>query len=100
MILDTKKFCTLGVGIQTLPGEPVQEQSQAPALGGKESLDSLRALEGLVSLARSRGARIMLLMTWGYKEGDPAHHKAIFPDYNAMQARRSLQRVSERPSPV
>lgn len=67
----------------------MQEQSQAPALGGKESLDSLRALEGLVQLARSRGARIMLLMTWGYKEGDPAHHRAIFPDYHAMQAMKS-----------
>lgn len=69
-----------------MPGEPVQEQSQALALGREESEESLKALEGLVRLARSRGARITLLMTWAYKEGDPAQHRAIFPDYTAMQA--------------
>ncbi|KAK9917543.1 hypothetical protein WJX75_005560 [Coccomyxa subellipsoidea] len=64
-----------------------QEQSQAPALGGKETLSSCQALSGLVQLAKGRNAQIVLLMTWGYLEGDKQGHPAIFPDYHAMQER-------------
>ncbi len=63
----------------------LQEQSQAPALGGKDSLESWLALEGLVRLALKRKAQVMLLMTWGYLDGDKKEHRAIFPDYHAMQ---------------
>ena len=63
----------------------LQEQSQAPALGGKETLSSYQALSGLVQLAKGRNAQIVLLMTWGYLEGDKQGHPAIFPDYHAMQ---------------
>ncbi|CAL8463524.1 g3058 [Coccomyxa elongata] len=64
-----------------------QEQSQAPALGGKETLLSYQALSGLVELAKMRSAHPVLLMTWGYLEGDKLEHPTIFPDYHAMQER-------------
>lgn len=63
----------------------MQEQSQAPALGGKETLLSYEALSGLVELAKGRNAHPVLLMTWGYLEGDKQEHPTIFPDYHAMQ---------------
>ncbi|EIE27587.1 hypothetical protein COCSUDRAFT_52214 [Coccomyxa subellipsoidea C-169] len=64
-----------------------QEQSQAPALGGKDTLESYEALSGLVQFAKERNAHTVLLMTWGYLEGDRRAHPAIFPDYHAMQER-------------
>ena len=67
---------------------PEQEQSQAPALGGRDTQDSFEALQGLLEFARARSSKQILLMTWGYLHGNPAHHPAIFPDYHAMQARR------------
>ncbi len=63
----------------------LQEQSQAPALGGKDTLESYEALSGLVQFAKERNAHTVLLMTWGYLEGDRQAHPAIFPDYHAMQ---------------
>jgi hypothetical protein len=53
-------------------------------------LASLEALQGLVQLAEKRKARSVLLMTWGYLEGDRKEHRAIFPDYHAMQATTDL----------
>ena len=67
---------------------PEQEQSQAPALGGRDTQDSFEALQRLLEFARARSSKQILLMTWGYLHGDPADHPAIFPDYHAMQARR------------
>ena len=65
----------------------VQEQSQAPALGGRETQDSFEALEGLMKYAKARSSHQILLMTWGYVNGDGVEHPAIFPDYHAMQVR-------------
>ena len=65
----------------------MQEQSQAPALGGRETQDSFEALEGLMKYAKAHSDHQILLMTWGYVNGDGAKHPAIFPDYHAMQVR-------------
>ena len=65
----------------------IQEQSQAPALGGRETQDSFEALEGLMKYAVARSSHQILLMTWGYVKGDGVNHPAIFPDYHAMQVR-------------
>ena len=46
-----------------------------------------------MKLALKRKAQVMLLMTWGYLEGDKKEHRAIFPDYHAMQ-------VAHLPKPV
>lgn len=46
---------------------------------------SYQALSGLVELAKMRSAHPVLLMTWGYLEGDKQEHPTIFPDYHAMQ---------------
>lgn len=65
----------------------MQEQSQAPALGGRETQASFEALEGLMNYAKGRSSHQVLLMTWGYINGDGVKHPAIFPDYHAMQVR-------------
>jgi len=67
----------------------VQEQSQAPALGGRETQESFEALEGLMKHAQARSSHQILLMTWGYIRGDGKDHPAIFPDYHAMQVQHS-----------
>lgn len=54
-------------------------------MGDKDTLASLRALEGLVQQVGSRAKHVMLLMTWGYEAGDPKEHPALFPDYPTMQ---------------
>ena len=64
---------------------PSQEQSQAPALGGRETQKSFEALKGLMEYAKARSTHQILLMTWGYLHGDGTNHPAIFPDYHAMQ---------------
>ena len=68
----------------------MQEQSQAPALGGRDTQDSFEALEGLMKYAKARSSHQILLMTWGYVNGDAVKHPAIFPDYHAMQVRSPL----------
>ena len=37
--------------------------------------------------AKARSSHQLLLMTWGYVNGDGADQPAIFPDYRAMQVR-------------
>ncbi|CAK0739044.1 hypothetical protein CVIRNUC_001129 [Coccomyxa viridis] len=64
-----------------------QEQSQAPALGGRETQKSFEALKGLMEYAKARSTHQILLMTWGYLHGDGINHPAIFPNYHAMQER-------------
>lgn len=69
----------------------MQEQSQAPALGGRDTQGSFEALEGLMKYAKARSSHQILLMTWGYVNGDAVEHPAIFPDYHAMQVRSPLR---------
>lgn len=66
----------------------LQEQSQAPSLPGKFSKsfhDSVAAFAGLI---RKAGARPVLYMTWGRRDGD-ARNRAVNPDYETMQNRLS-----------
>lgn len=71
----------LGVGLQ--------EQSQSPGLGGSAYQASWTALEELVRLAKARGAVSVLMMTWGYREGDSSHPD-LFPTFAAMQVDPAL----------
>ena len=73
------KSCFLFVSVSS------QEQSQAPALGGRETQKSFEALKGLMEYAKARSDNQVLLMTWGYLHGDGIKHPAIFPDFHAMQ---------------
>lgn len=68
-----------------------QEQSQAPALGGRDTQESFEALQGLMEHAAARSSHQILLMTWGYRQGDSRDHPAIFPDYHAMQVDFSVK---------
>lgn len=66
----------------------LQEQSQIPGFGDEDeyTLASRAALKDtLVPLAEAAGARVVLLMTWGYRDGDPIN-PATYPDYSTMQA--------------
>ena len=62
----------------------LQEQSQIPALPGKPSQSFHASVDALTKHIRSAGAKPVLYMTWGRRNGDP-RHKTIFPDYDTMQ---------------
>lgn len=67
----------------------VQPQSQISGLTEAESAEKgglIRTLPLLVDAIGQTGAQPMLLMTWGYADGDPVN-AAAYPDYVAMQAR-------------
>ncbi len=67
----------------------MQEETEIPGLGGNETLASLKALEGLVELARARGAAPLLMLTFGWLDGyNP--HRDVYPTYTAMQARPQM----------
>ena len=66
----------------------LHDQSQVPGFtdGDPSKAASVAALPGLASLAHAAGARVVLLMTWGRRDGD-ALNPGLFPDYPTMQAR-------------
>jgi len=66
----------------------MQDQSQIPGFNDGDPLEvaSLEALPGLVSLAHDAGAAVVLLMTWGHRDGD-TNNPGLYPDYATMQAR-------------
>jgi hypothetical protein len=47
----------------------LQEQSVLPALAGRREAEMYPAVRGLVGLARAAGARPVLLLTWGRRDG-------------------------------
>ena len=62
----------------------LQEQSQIPALPGKPSQSFHASVDALTKHIRSAGAKPVLYMTWGRRNGDP-RNKRVFPDYDTMQ---------------
>jgi len=65
----------------------LQEQSQIGGFfRGTERQNSLAAAGSLVNLIRATGATTLLLMTWGYPQGDPSN-PSYYGDYLAMQNR-------------
>ena len=65
-----------------------QEQSQIPGFPSTSpywtaSLQSLKIMHQFVA---RKGAKTMLLMTWGRREGDP-QNRTLFPDFKGMQSR-------------
>jgi hypothetical protein len=85
----------------------LQEQSQILGFPPGEPLyeDSLDAGLELAEIAESRGATVVLMMTWGYRAGDSTN-PAIFRDYEAMQLRLQsgynalFSRISDAGIPV
>ena len=66
----------------------LQEQSQIPGFDMTDPAwtDSRDGAVGLDALLRPRGARAVLMMTWGRRDGDNTN-RAIYPDFLTMQAR-------------
>lgn len=66
----------------------LQEQSQIRGFGSNNEsyLDSNRAAFDLASAASANGSEVVLLMTWGYREGDEMNPNA-YADYLTMQDR-------------
>ena len=64
----------------------LQEQSAIPSLGGYREAHMFPAAEKLATMARERGARTVLFMTWGYKAGDQ-HDFPGNDSYPEMQER-------------
>jgi len=64
----------------------LQEQSEIPGfdLRNPERAASMASTVTLSGYVAATGATSVLLMTWGYAEGDPAN-MAFFPDFNTMQ---------------
>ncbi len=62
----------------------LQEQSQTPALPGKYQQSFLRSVKAFTHIIRKAGAKPVLYMTWGRRDGD-AMNKDLFPDYETMQ---------------
>jgi len=61
----------------------MQEQSQTPALPGHREKFH-KAVGQLSVLAKKHGAKPVLYMTWGRRDGDKKNPK-LFPDYGTMQ---------------
>jgi hypothetical protein len=64
----------------------LQEQSQLPSLPGKHGKRFHESVDALVKLIRESGARPILYMTWGRRNGDEANPH-VNPDYTTMQDR-------------
>ena len=64
----------------------IQEQSQILGFNAQqqEKVASFGAAAQLNQYARSTGATVMLMQTWGYADGDP-NNSSLFPDYVTMQ---------------
>lgn len=65
-----------------------QDQSQIPGFPETESYwqASAAGAEGLGGLVEEQGGELVLLMTWGRRDGD-ATNAVMYPDYPTMQAR-------------
>lgn len=66
----------------------LQEQSQIPGFGaGNDDYETANeAAFALADAASRNGSRVVLLMTWGYAEGDDSNPGA-YPDFATMQDR-------------
>ena len=64
----------------------LQEQSQLPSLPGEFAKSFHDSVDALVRLIRESGARPVLYMTWGRRDGDEKNQH-VSPDYTTMQDR-------------
>ena len=64
----------------------LQEQSQAPALGGQYEAAFHNAVKELSKVIKATGAEPVLYMTWGRRDGDKRNAR-IIPTYEKMQNR-------------
>ena len=80
---------------EALQGEPgrwtwmvLQDQSQVPGFPESSDVwqDSMAAVPILDGWAVEQGARTVLFMTWGRRDGDRTN-EALYPDFEAMNAR-------------
>jgi hypothetical protein len=71
------------IAAQTWDIVVLQEQSVLPALAGQRATEMYPAVRQLVRLARNAGARPMLLLTWGRRDG---LRDAGFSSFVGMQA--------------
>lgn len=64
----------------------LQEQSQIIGFGEQspETAESRSAAAQLNQYAQNTGATVMLMLTWGYANGDP-RNAVLYPDYATMQ---------------
>ncbi|MCA9955895.1 MAG: hypothetical protein H6657_20575 [Ardenticatenaceae bacterium] len=64
----------------------LQEQSQILGFGAQspETAESRSAAAQLNQYAQNTGATVMLMLTWGYANGDP-RNATLYPDYATMQ---------------
>lgn len=65
-----------------------QEQSQIPGFPQSSPYwqASLNGIKGLHQLAQKKGAKSVLLMTWGRRKGD-SQNTQMYPNYKTMQSR-------------
>ena len=66
----------------------LQEQSQTPALGGQYTASFNKAVNELCEIIQDAGARPVLYITWGRRDGD-ARNPNLFPDFETMQGKLS-----------
>jgi len=64
----------------------LQEQSQAPALGGQYEAAFHNAVKELANVIKASGAEPVLYMTWGRRDGDKRNARVI-PTFEKMQNR-------------
>lgn len=64
----------------------LQEQSQLPSLGGEAEASFHESVKKFATLIRASGAKPVLFMTWGRRDGDKANAH-LNPDYETMQKR-------------
>jgi hypothetical protein len=64
----------------------LQEQSQTPSLGGTHEMSFHDSVKKLSALIKEAGARPVLYMSWGRRDGDKAN-ATLNPDYETMQKR-------------
>jgi hypothetical protein len=66
----------------------LQEQSQIPGFPSNHParLEMVQGGRRLHALGQARGARTVLMLTWGRRNGD-ARNPELFPDFETMQAR-------------
>jgi hypothetical protein len=85
-LADTKTVNRIKTGLWDVV--VLQEQSQLPALPGKRGELFQTSVNAFSALIRDAGAKPMLYMTWGRRDGDTAN-KTLFPDYDTMQKKLS-----------
>ncbi|KAK9845899.1 hypothetical protein WJX81_005505 [Elliptochloris bilobata] len=64
----------------------LQEETELPGLGGSAYAQSLAALQGLAALAQARGARVVLLQTFGWLTGKNTYFANYLTMQNAVDA--------------